>query len=72
MINLLCMKHNRVVKARNLDGFLRKGLPRIFLCNEHEHPFGYDAAKGGHASVTSRFNLIDITLRSELVDDGTN
>ena len=35
-------------------------MSKIFICNEHEHPFGNDRATGGHESVTGRYNELNV------------
>lgn len=60
MISLLDYKQDRTIRTRNTNAKIPRGMSKIFTCNEHEHPFGHDPAYGGHPSVTSRFNLIDV------------
>lgn len=60
MVALTDYKQPRTVRTRNTNASIPRGMSKIFTCNEHEHPFGYDAATGGHPAVTSRYVLMDV------------
>lgn len=60
MVSLLDYKQDRTIHTRHTNAKIPRGMSKIFTCNEHEHPFGQDPSFGGHASVTSRFVLMDV------------
>ena len=68
MVSLLDYKQDRTIRTRNTNAKIPRGMTKIFTCNEHEHPFGQDPAYGGHPSVTSRYNLLDVKP-GDLVSD---
>ena len=43
-----------------LNAKIPRKMEKIFTCSEHEHLFGDDPMTGGHQSVKSRFNLLDV------------
>lgn len=55
-VYLTDLKFDRVIRCRNSNATIRKGMARIFTCNEHEHVFGPDP----HFSVTRRYTSIDV------------
>lgn len=60
MIALLDKRWDYTIHTRHSDAKIPKGTKRIFVCNEHEHPFGFRNETGGHESVRSRYQLIDV------------
>lgn len=55
-IYLLDMAMDRTIRTRYSNAIIPKKIPRIFVCNEHEWPFGLDP----HESVSRRYNVIEI------------
>ena len=48
MVCLLDIKYKRTIRTRNTNATIPAKMPRIFICNEHGHPFSHDEAVGGH------------------------
>lgn len=55
-VYLTDLAFTRTIRCRNSNGKIRRGMARIFTCNEHEFVFGADP----HASVRRRYNTIDV------------
>tara|TARA_B110000046_G_scaffold34501_1_gene37355 strand:+ start:144 stop:1106 length:963 start_codon:yes stop_codon:yes gene_type:complete len=60
MVSLLDTKQDRTIRTRKGIAHIPRGMSKIFICNEHEHPFGHDRATGGHESVTGRYNELNV------------
>ena len=69
MVSLLDYKQPRTIRTRNVNAHIPRGMPKIFTCNEHEHPFGHDPNTGAHSSVTSRYNLMDVDVGTLVHDN---
>jgi hypothetical protein len=55
-VYLTDMAYDRTIRCRHSNGKIRRGMQRIFTCNEHEFVFGHDP----HESVKRRFTTIDV------------
>lgn len=64
MICLTDYNQPRTVRCRNVNARIPAKLKKIFLCNEHEHPFGDNPNTGGHASVLDRIVTMELTAES--------
>lgn len=58
-VYLTDLAFERTIRARNSNGTIPKGMPRIFTCNEHEFVFG----EYPHESVRRRYELIDVDVQ---------
>jgi len=60
MVALLDWCFERDIRCRNTNATIPAKTYKIFICNEHEHPFGSDPVTGGHTSITRRYKLLDV------------
>ena len=66
MVALTDYEQPRTIRTRFTNARIPREMPKIFTCNEHEHPFGDNPATGGCDAIKRRIVLMDVT-RFELL-----
>lgn len=68
MVCLTDYNQPTTVRIRHTLAYIPAKIKKIFLCNEHEHPFGWDPATGGSDAVLDRVQLMELTKDSVRAD----